>query len=279
MSETSFPSLKRHRSRLVARARFLGTLVALFGTTPAIATSVVALLDRRNHQVVIAADSLERFQGTGKTQKRCKIIMLPRCAFGMAGMYNKPHPHFDLEDLARKACGARGDLRLRADSFLEIAKPPVVSLIQYLRENEPRYYIGSVANGKADFINVLFVGVVDGHLSIFARGFRVGKDGSIKTISDDITEMDPQGGIGFFGGANEAILSYIQSHNEWEQRLSYTQAARIFVKLEIDADAENVGPPIAVLRIDRLGGMHWVRLGVCTCRPQRKPGQAREIMK
>ena len=99
--------------------------LVLLLAAPVLATTVVALIDRHHHRAVIAADSLLVYKVAGTSTQTCKIIAKPGCTFGMAGLFYKEYPVFHLQELAEQACGLPGDLRHKADAFLDIAKDPV----------------------------------------------------------------------------------------------------------------------------------------------------------
>lgn len=234
-------------------------MVTLLLCDSAFATTIVAIIDRDNHAITVASDSLQR-RGT-KSERRCKIIEIPNCVVAMAGMYDKPYPPFHLETLIRDACSQPGDLRYKANVFATSASSPVGTLIQYLHDSEPTYYAEEVNSAKGDFIDVLFLGIQDGYLSIIAWGFRV-ENGVVRAISDEITDHGPKDAIMFAGGANDHIIAYAKDHKNWEH-MGYVPAARRFVQIEIQAHPKIVGPPISVFQIDWLGRGIWIDRGAC----------------
>src|SRR5271166_4859949 len=130
---------RRHLRRLIALPALCAIFVLLF-SIPALATTVVALIDRFHHRAVIAADSLLIYKVAGTTTQTCKIVAKQGCTFGMAGLFYKEYPVFHLQELAEEACGLPGDLRHKADGFLDIVKDQVMSVSKYLEQNEPQFY-------------------------------------------------------------------------------------------------------------------------------------------
>ena len=92
----------------------------LFLPAMATATSVVALIDNTNHRVVIAADC--RVNRQLASLSRCKIIDKPGCTAAMAGLYEEKTTGFHLRRLAEAACQYPGDLRAKAEAFLQAFK-------------------------------------------------------------------------------------------------------------------------------------------------------------
>jgi hypothetical protein len=228
---------------------------------PVFATTVVALIDRNHHRAVIAADSLLVYKVAGTSTQTCKIVAKPGCTFGMAGLFYKEYPVFHLEELAEQACSLPGDLRHKADAFLDIAKDPVISVAQYIRQNEPQFYGELASSNGGELVIVVFAGPDPGNPAIFARGYKVGSNGSIDAVSLDVTEDN--NGAGFFGGATAQIAAYIKKHPNWQQG-DKVKAARKFVQLEIAAHPEWVGPPVSVVTINQLDQQKWPSPGVCT---------------
>jgi len=262
-------TLGRGFIRSIVNPALCAFIVLLF--SPSVrATTVVALIDGYHHRVVVAADSLLIHKVAGTSTQSCKIIAKPGCTFGMAGLFHKEYPAFDLQELAEQACGVSGDLRHKADRFLDIAKDPVMTVAQYLQQNEPQFY-GELTNSNGgEFVIVVFAGMEAGNSSIFARGYKLDGNGGIGPVSLDVTENNA--GVGFFGGANGQIASYIKAHPSWQQ-MDKVAAARKFVQMEIAAHPRWVGPPVSVVTIDRLDQQKWNNPGVCTVLPGQEGSQ------
>jgi hypothetical protein len=252
------------------RIRLAGPLWAvtlLLFSLPVPATTVVALVDRRHHLAVVAADSLLVYKQAQTGTQMCKIVAKPGCTFAMAGLLYKEYPVFKLQELAEQACGLPGDLLHKADRFLDIAKGPVMSVSQYLQQNEPQFYRDLTSSNGGGLVVVVFAGPEAGSMSIFARGYRLDAGGGITPVSLDITENN--NGVGFFGGANQQIAAYIKAHPNW-QNMDKVAAARKFVQMEIAAHPEWVGPPVSVVTINQLDQQKWVNTGVCMGLPGRQ---------
>lgn len=242
----------------------LCAIAAVLLSLPVRATTVVALLDRHHHRVVVAADSLLVYKVAETSTQTCKIIAKPGCTFAMAGLFYKEYPVFHLQELAEQACALPGDLQHKADAFLDIAKDPLMSVAQYLQQNEPQFYRALTTSNGGELVVVVFAGPQAGSPSIFARGYRLDAGGGITPVSMDVTESN--NGVGFFGGANGQIAEYVKAHPDW-QKMDKVAAARKFVEVEIAAHPEWVGPPVSVMTINRLDQQKWVNPGVCTVLP------------
>ncbi len=236
---------------------------ALLLSIPTSATTVVALIDKRHHRVVLAADSLVGRYYAKTTGQDCKLIVMPGCAFAMAGFLDKPDPYFHLQDLGEAACQLQGTLKDQADAFLEIAHDPVTSIAQYLHDNESQFYSNTFSKNGGEFSFVVFVGTEHGKPVAYARGFKVAADGSITTVSNDITGT---GASGFFAGVTDHIAAYLKATPNWSH-LDTVALARKLIGLEIAAHPDGVGPPISILTVDRKGKQKWIDQGVCGVQP------------
>ena len=256
--------MKGHRHLRISVTSLRCLVTVLLFSLPVPATTVVALLDRRHHRAVIAADSLLVHTLAQTSTQSCKIVAKPGCTFAMAGLFDKEYPVFHLQELAEQACDLPGDLQHKADGFLEIAKDPVMSVSKYLQQNEPHFYRELTTSNGGELVVVVFAGSEGSSSSIFARGYRLDAGGGITPVSLDVTENN--NGEGFFGGANQQIAAYVKAHPKW-QSMDKVAAARKFVEMEIAAHPEWVGPPVSVMTINRLDQQKWVNPGVCTVLP------------
>ena len=230
-------------------------------------TTVVALIDKKHHRVVLAADSLMRLSYAGTTFQQCKVIREPECSFAMAGLLNKKSPPLDLRDLAEAACGLPGDLRNKADGFMALAEEPVTTVADFLRANEPQFYADTVATGGGELVMVAFAGAQKGNPSIFVRGFKVDSNGGLTPVSYDVVAPNA---LGFFAGFTESIKAYIKANPHWT-KMDRVAAARKFIQMEIAAHPEGVGPPVSILTIDKQDRQKWISPGLCAAPAPGKP--------
>jgi hypothetical protein len=226
---------------------------------PAFGTTVVALIDKKHHRVVLAADSLFRLSYAGTTFPQCKIIRQNECSFAMAGLLNKKSPPLSLKDLGEAACDLPGDLRHKADGFMALAQEPVTTVADFLRANEPQFYANTVATGGGELVLVAFAGAQKGNPSIFVRGFKVDANGGLTPISYSVVAPND---LGFFAGFTESIKAYIKANPRWT-KMDRVSAARKFVQMEIAAHPEGVGPPVSILTIDKRDRQKWISPGLC----------------
>lgn len=220
------------------------------------ATSVVALIDKANHTLVIAADC--RVSLDPGSASDCKIIDHPGCTVAIAGLYAEKTTPFRLREIVDAACQQPGDLRVKADAFLRLAKAPYERAAHRIREVDPVNFRKTVENKPTE---VIFAGLHDGRLTLFVRGLVADANGRATTERYQSTDT-ADSPIGYLAGLNRHIREYVNSHSHWEG-LGYRDVARQFVEMEIKANPDLAGPPISELEINGRGAVRWISRGAC----------------
>jgi hypothetical protein len=260
----SLPEAADATARTATRNSLVAVLVLIAFLMPgtllipasASGTSVVALIDKTNHRTVIAADC--RVNQRSASISECKIIEEPGCTVAIAGLYLEDTTAFNLRRLVAAACRHPGDLREKAEAFLRFSKRLYEAAVRHIRETDLNDYKQTIENKPTE---VIFAGLLAGHLALLVRGFVSGPDGKITTERYESSDT-PDSSIGYIAGLNRRIREEVKSHSQWE-RSGYTEAARRFVEIEINANPDLAGPPISELEVDNLGTVHWISRGAC----------------
>jgi hypothetical protein len=242
-------------------------VAAVLNAVPTFGTTVVALIDKKHHRVVIASDSLLRLSYAGTTFQQCKLISQDGCSFAMAGLLNKETPPLHIKDLAEAACATPGDLRQKADAFMTLATDPVTTVADSLRANEPQFYDDMVVNSGGELVMVAFAGAQKGNPSIFVRGFKIDAKGRLTPVSYPVVAPND---LGFFAGFTDKIAAYVKANPKWV-KMDRVAAARMFLEMEIAAHPEGVGPPVSILTIDKHDRQKWISPGLCTAPAASEP--------
>ncbi len=259
----------RERVKRAVVVYVLSATAVLMLTARGFGTTVVALIDKKHHRVVLAADSLLRLSYAGTTFQQCKIIRQHECSFAMAGLLNKEFPPFNLKDLAEAACDLPGDLSNKADGFMALAKEPITTVADFLRANEPQFYADTIATAGGELVMVAFAGAEKSNPSIFVRGFKIDANGALTPISYSVVAPND---LGFFAGFTESIKAYIKANPHWT-KMDRVAAARKFIQMEIAAHPEGVGPPVSILTIDNQDRQKWISPGLCVAPAPGKPAR------
>jgi hypothetical protein len=220
------------------------------------ATSLVALIDKVDHKLVIAADCQVTRQLAQASE--CKIIDEPGCTVAIAGLYEEEATQFNLRQLAGSACRYPGDLRAKADAFLRLSNAPYARVVRHIRDTDPDDFRRTIENKPTE---VIFAGLQGNHLALFVRGLVSDANGRVTTERYESTDAAGSP-IGYFAGLNRHIREHVLSNGEW-QHMGYPAAARQFVEMEIKANPDLAGPPISELEIDGRGTVRWISRGAC----------------
>jgi hypothetical protein len=247
------------RSADVVRLLIFLTTGTFFLPALATATSVVALIDNTNHRVVMAADCRVNRQLVSLSE--CKIIEEPGCTVAIAGLYRENATAFDLRRFVDAACRYPGNLRQKAEAFLRLSRKSYAAAVRHIRETDPSEFGRTVENRSTE---VIFAGLLKGHVTLFVRGFVADPQGKITTERYESSDT-PNSSIGYFVGLNGRIRERVKPFSQWE-RLGYAEAARRFVEMEISANPDLAGLPISELEIDGHGMVHWIARGACDTR-------------
>jgi hypothetical protein len=239
------------------------TAATMYGAAPVGATSVVTLIDNVNRRIVMAADC--RVNRANSSISQCKIIEAPGCTVAIAGVYREDTTAFDLRRLVEAACRYPGDLFQKAEAFLRFSKKPYETAVRHIRKTDPNDFSQTIENKPTE---VIFAGLLRGHLTLLVRGFVSDPNGRItaeRYASSDASNSS----IGYIAGLNRHIREQLKPHSQWES-LGYTEVARRFVQLEIDANPDLAGPPISELEIDNWGTVHWISPAIAAGRRSSK---------
>lgn len=220
------------------------------------ATSVVALVDRENNRLVLAADC--RVNRNSDSVSQCKIIEDRDCVVVIAGLYKEAATGFQLRELVHAACQEKGDLRSKAEAFLRISRKPYEQAVRSLREGQPGDFAQTFANKPTE---VVFAGTLNGHVALIVRGLVADVTGRISVERFESTAPS-YSRTGFFLGLNGHIRAYVKSHPNWENE-DFTKVAYQFVEMEIAAHPNLAGPPVSELEVDKDGRVHWLAQGAC----------------
>lgn len=240
--------------RLIIGALLVASLLLVSARLEA--TSIVALIDRSNHTIVIATDC--RVNRDSGSASKCKIIEEPDCIVAIAGLYEEAATGFHLHELVHKACQEPGNLRNKADAFLRISRKPYERAVRSIRELQPGNSAQTVANQPTEAV---FAGVQDGHVALIVRGLVADSNGKIRIERFESTAPSYTR-TAYFLGLNGHIRAYVKSHPDWAKE-DYAKLGHRFVEMEIEAHPDLAGPPISEVEIDESGHVHWLDDGTC----------------
>ena len=270
---------KKH-PRPIVSVSIVWALFGLFVARPIFASSVVALVDRGQDRIVLAADGCFLNLSPAVSGEVCKIFSpTPDCAFGMVGLSLASETNFNLAELATAACRQSGNLRQKAAFFLKSTESRARLAAKFIHNAYPWMYREVIGKQLA---SVVFLGVDHGELSLNVCHFY--KDGKVAPFCREGGNTDSfwinqktfniEAPHAILGGLR-GIVDYIGAHPDWE-RDDFVGTARAFLQAEIDEDSDVVGAPISILVMNRVTGRpeqavtHWLERGACDASTQNR---------
>jgi hypothetical protein len=233
-------------------------LLAAFCSIPCFGqTSIVAV--RTSTEVVIAADSLVT-NPSRPPEAVCKITLLgAKRAFALARLAEYHVVQFDAVALAMQAATKGRNLKQVEFAFRASTKPELIKALTAMKTHAPEIY----KEFSPLALETLFAGIDNGTPLLIVTYYLpvVAEDGTItlKTQSRFCPGACGEPAFFTFLGEYAAINAEFRSTIESKTPIN---AAHDLVQLEIDAASDTVGPPIAVLRISKVG-YEWPYSGKC----------------
>jgi hypothetical protein len=205
--------------------------------------------------IVLAGDSKGTLNAGGWTQT-CKLGWMNNCAFALVGLQTHTPTGFQVMPIAENACSSHGALSAKVALFYRSVRGPLLIALKDSRLNDRRTY-DAWYNEKL-VIQMAFAGFDGTTPHVIIEGIEE-HAGSLK---ETVTEV-PAGALQYAViGQKAALKKLVASNPAWWAGLTPVAIGKTIVQSEIDGEPEQVGGPISVLRIDKLG-VHWVERGVC----------------
>jgi len=222
-------------------------------------TTIVAV--RTPQEIWIGADSkVAAIHDKSITRSECKIRQADSLFFAFAGLPEYRRTGYDLVAIVKKA--GRNGLILsdKVKTFDRLIVTPLSKALKRIKSYQPAYFRQKI-EGKA-VIQILFAGIEKGVPIFFMRTIKAeSHDGDSPSLTIHKVSCPgkdcPTGEIVAYLGHNRAISSFLAGKgNFWE--IGYADGIRKLITVETEAEPDNVGPPIDILRIGRRWA-EWVQ--------------------
>lgn len=249
------PVAKRRNTFLRWLAALLSSFVFAFGPNNASATSIVAY--RTPKRILIAADGLAKFAG-GAQSEICKIIRVGSVYIAISGLEHDERPgrdYFPSRIVQGSYSPSKSFEQLIDDVDKRMIEAGLVE-IQNIKAFDIAMYAGAHKDGSDSFTQVLMAQIKNGRPYLAELDFVFTDDGTIKIFSHrTVCPRDCQS-LPLRLGRRAHVDSYLALH-PFE---NYDSPQTLKHLVESEVDSRDVGPPIAVLELDK-GGEHWVEQG------------------
>jgi len=246
--------------------------VVLFLLGPLHCDATVVLSACSADRVVVAADGLSIAPvGNTPTSATCKIRQASDdCFFAVIGLKdfngknNGVPVSFDVPQMAAKACKGSGTIKERAISFQESSLPKVRSALKLIKERAPDFYAMLTPPGKPWSLYVVFAGGTP--LTVAYVGYIEDANGNViadvpgRHICAPRIVDNPE--YYTIGQTDNVLAFWNNPPDAGGPDAPEFLRRQIQNAIRLEQIPPRIGPPIAVLAIDRYGPK-WIQQGAC----------------
>jgi hypothetical protein len=145
-------------------------------------------------------------------------------------------------------------------TFETLVRDPLAHALGYIEERYPARYSRDFA-GKEAHLQVVFAGLDNGLTTMHIREFLVSdpRHAQISKRIDYPGNTPRKGYRAVYMGKTEAINEFRTKNPNW-WRDGFVRGIQNFIRMEIDQNPADVGPPIVILLIDA-NGARWLSRG------------------
>jgi hypothetical protein len=179
---------------------------------PALASTVIVVKTKSG--IVVAADSLVSRDGIA-TGHACKLTVTQNCVFAASGSWY-PERGLDVFGIAKQACEATGDLKTRAETYIDLVLPRLTKYLEWDRTTNPEHYRHLVEIGASEVV------FVDPHsFEVIRLWFPVDASGKpySKVLSDDDRPLQGSDFSLVPMGATAEVIKAIKQDPKWAETL------------------------------------------------------------
>lgn len=225
----------------------------MFGST------VIAI--RTDREIVIGSDS--KVVGTDGSDRGtvCKIIQIGNIFFSHTGVAGSTSIGFDVQATVRQALESAEHLGEAIQNFLHSVHHPLHQILVATRRDAPEFYKHNIEGQSA--LSAVFCGVIDNiprlsYLELKPVHHAEADDGLAIQVDQGIdVRSDNEGPAFVVIGHKNAVTTQLGEQPDIWMRTGIVSAVRRLIELQIESTPQVVGPPIAVLRMDRQSAK-WV---------------------
>src|SRR6266496_456925 len=213
-------------------------------------TSIVAV--RSDSEIVVGADSLDRWGNKQAPKSGCKIMRFGDHFFAFAGISLKDG--FDIPRMVESAFRSSTTIKGAADVFTGKAEPVLPSVLKRIEHDFPDAF--REMKERTEIVSVIFFGFEGGVAHLHDREFvSLDKMTTARLVSYDYETSGLPNLLML--GANDFIVKFTDMNPDYWTTVKLTEATRYLVAMEVVDQPRFVGPPVDVLRVTKDGAC-WV---------------------
>ncbi|HUK08524.1 MAG TPA: hypothetical protein VLX09_11700 [Stellaceae bacterium] len=240
----------------------LAVIMVLASSVKVDATSVVLFWTPTT--IFMGADS-KAVRDDGTVVTVCKIGAANDTYWAMSGILEWPASNFSADKVALDNMSTPLTLKSRLERFESAVKPELLTVLNAVRSERPLDFRNAYQNDPA--LEVAFADFEDGIPRAYVRYFVTRVDLTRDSVYLDPTRIDfPNREVSRSGfaalGRHEAIDALRAANPSFLEAPDVLGTIRRLIEIEIAAVPTEVGPPIALVEIDKEGA-HWKSKGAC----------------
>jgi hypothetical protein len=228
------------------------------------ATSVVAVLTPTT--IVLGADSKLIRGDRSDTRTVCKIGVSPNVFWGDSGILEVPIRNFSVDQIAGESMATVGNLETRIAHSEVAIMPRLTEILNAAKAGNPPDWFRRNYEKQAA-LEIVFAGFQHGIPHLYLRNFVAQSDPISGKVSVEIRRSDypnaafPESTVVLLGRHEAADSELSRNQTIW-RHYGLPGGVRHLIAIEIAAVPDEVGPPIAMIEIDK-DGSHWISEGRC----------------
>jgi hypothetical protein len=245
------------------RIALLAAAIILTLSRPASATSAIAV--RTPTFIVLGADSKVVTATHEDSGPRCKIKNANDVFWVEPNALASSKTHFSLSDIATVVMSSQTTMSSRIAAFEDAIRSTVIPILNEFRVDDPTYFNEHL---NEPWIEIAFASFEQGVPNLHVRSFvaRMAPAGALFEIRRaDAPSLNYPDVSLFSLGPNDAInseLSGIGEIGKWLEARGVDSAVRQLIEIETADRPDEVGPPIALVKITKSGAL-WGSDGKC----------------
>lgn len=211
-------------------------------------------------EIVIAADSKTVSLDSSLDTYMCKIIQTGRYFFANSGFHGRSFDSDEVYDAAVSAASQASDIADCCFRFNRIIGPVLREVVASARYTDIAFYHRQI-EGTGTLLSAAFCGLENKKLSVSESQTMVESDDNKKEgfrlTFRRRTLVNTERPRFLVFGSKGAIEEHL-AINPGVWNLGLVAAAKKLIEIEIEREPNIVGPPIAILRIDKTGA-RWIQ--------------------
>src|SRR5262245_3908725 len=156
----------------------LGVIQALFVCATALLVSIptvhaTAIVAARSPTLILIGADSKAIRGgdMSNTMSICKIEQIGQFYYAAAGLTHNPFISYTLSTIVEEAFREGKTLTDKINRFEQLVQIPLSRALEYVKRDNPKFFKEAFDHGDKVALGVVFAGVVDGELSLWALEF------------------------------------------------------------------------------------------------------------